>query len=151
MHETLNEQRLIELLRHQQVLYRRLRQLADRQKALVIEDDTVSLIDVLAERQKLVDGLMGLSGKLAPYRAQWAEIYGNLEEATRQEVAKLLEEANQSLGAIISSDSRDSATLTARRHGMATELAECTAGGRVNSAYGATHASGVGSMTEARA
>lgn len=151
MNETLDESRLIELLRHQQVLYRRLRQLADLQKALVTEDDTAALIGLLADRQRLVDGLVGLSQKLAPFRARWSEIYGGLQEARRREVAELLEEANQSLGSILTSDSRDSATLTARRQGMAMELEQFSTGGRVNAAYSATAMAGRPNLTEARA
>lgn len=149
--EELNEGRLVELLRHQQVLFRRLRQLADRQRALVTQDDVTSLVELLVERQRLVDGLVGLSGKLAPFRARWSEIYGSLSDASRREVAAMLEEANQSFGALISSDSRDSATLTARKQGMAAELESYSAGGRVSAAYAAAASSGLTSATEARA
>ncbi|MFQ5501913.1 MAG: hypothetical protein ACE5EQ_06380, partial [Phycisphaerae bacterium] len=69
----LNGDRLVSLLQHQQTLYRQLRLLADRQKALVVRDDTESLLTLLAERQRLVDGLVGLNAQLAPFRENWTE------------------------------------------------------------------------------
>ncbi len=148
---SLDEQRMIELLRHQQVLYRRLRQLSDRQKQLVMREDAEGLLEILSERQRLVDGLVGLSGLLAPFRERWSEIYGKLEEPRRREVAELLEEANQSLGSILSSDSTDSATLTARKQGMASELAGYSAAGRATAAYASAGNASKSTMTEARA
>ncbi len=148
--EDTNEQRLIGLLRHQQVLYRRLRQLAERQKTLVLESDAAALIELLSERQRLVDGLLGLNGQLAPFRARWSDVFGSLTEPSRRAVAEMLEEANQSLGAIIEGDQRDSATLTARKQGMAEELTGFGAGGRVTAAYAASGAVHPSALTEAK-
>ncbi|MFQ5429111.1 MAG: hypothetical protein ACE5E1_02275 [Phycisphaerae bacterium] len=138
MHERQTEfsaERLIELLRHQRTLHRRLRLLADRQKALVEQEDPEPLLTLLAERQQLVDGLVALNGKLAPFRRHWTECYAQLDEASRREVAEVLEEINHSLGAILKSDSRDSATLTARQRNMGSRLAAFDAGSRASTAY----------------
>lgn len=147
----LNETRMVELLRHQQVLYRRLRQLSERQNLLVTREDPEALLQLLSERQRLVDGLVGLSAQLAPFREKWSEVYNSLSEPKRREVAELLEEANQSLGAILSSDSKDSATLTARKQGIAAELANYGAAGRATAAYASAGATGQTSYAEARA
>jgi len=77
-------------------------------------------------------------------------VYGALSDPARRDVAEMLEEANQSLGAILEGDQRDSATLTARRQGLAGEISSCGAGGRVTSAYAAGLSSGRPALTEAR-
>ncbi len=133
--ETLCPDRFMELMRHQRTLYRRLRFLAQQQQALVHDGAGEALMSVLAERQRLVDGLMGLGARLAAYRQQWTQFYSGLSEGVRQEIADMLEEVNQSLGLILQSDNRDSATLTARRHAVARELTGCGAGGRASAAY----------------
>jgi hypothetical protein len=126
---------LIALLEHQRSLYRGLRRLADRQKALVVQDDPQPLLGLLAERQKLVDELVSLNVRLGSYRESWPEVYSTLDEPARKQVADLLEEANQSLGSILKSDGEDTATLTARRADMSGRLAAVDAGGRASAAY----------------
>lgn len=148
MSETTAEQnvtRVIELLRHQRTLYRKLRSLADRQKTLVVSDDAGALISLLAERQRLVDGLVQLNAKIAPYRQNWTDFYQGLNETQRVEVSELLEEVNASLGAILRDDARDTAMMTARREQMAIELGEIGGNRRAHAAYAG---SGVGGMTQ---
>ena len=134
---TLSAECFLELMRHQRTLYRRLRHLAEQQQALVSEGTGEALLSLLAERQRLVDGLLGLGGRLAPFREQWTTFYAGLDENVRGEVAGMLEEVNQSLGMILHSDSRDSARLTARKQAVSQELAGCSAAGRASAAYSA--------------
>lgn len=127
---------LITLLEHQRTLYRQLRVLADRQKSLVVDEDIQPLLSLLQDRQKLVDGLTGLNARLAPYREGWTQTFNGLDESTRKDVMEMLEEANNTLGSILQSDTRDSATLTARRDQTADRLASMDAGARAGAAYG---------------
>lgn len=127
--------RVIELLRHQRTLYRKLRSLADRQKSLIVSDDASALIQLLAERQRLVDGLVQLNVKMAPFREKWTEFYQGLSEPQRVEVSALLEEVNASLGAILRDDARDTAMMTARREHMAKELGEIDGSRKAHAAY----------------
>ena len=147
----LSGDRLVELLRHQQTLYRQLRLLADRQKALVVRDDTESLLTLLAERQRLVDGLVGLNAQLGPFRENWTELYAGLDDSVRARVAELLEEVNTSLGAILQSDSRDSAQLNTRQCARATQMADVDAGTRVSAAYSTASRNAPARLTDAEA
>lgn len=154
MSETTSEQivaRVTELLRHQRTLYRKLRSLADRQKTLVVSDDAGALIELLAERQRLVDGLVQLNVKMAPYRENWTEFYQGLSEPQRVEVSELLEEVNASLGAILRDDARDTAMMTARRERMAQELGEIGGSRKAHAAYVSSGAVGANLGTDARA
>lgn len=128
---------IIELLGHQRSLYRRLRLLADRQRALVVAEDHQPLMDLLTERQKLVDGLVGLTSKMAPYRERWTQLYQDMNETSRRTVTALLEEVNSALAAILKSDSSDTATLMAQRDHTAREMKTISNGRYVGAAYAA--------------
>lgn len=149
--EQVDGTRLVGLLRHQSTLYRRLRLLADRQKALVAQDDARPLLALLAERQKLVDGLVGLNEQLACYRRDWTGVYGRLDEPTRKDVAALLEEVNTALGSILQSDRRDSATLAMKRRDVTDRLAVVEAGTRASAAYSSAGADVRQAVTDAEA
>jgi hypothetical protein len=127
---------LIALLESQRQLYVRLRLLADRQRALILNEDTQPLLGLLVERQELVDKLVSLNERLGPYRASWTTIYSCLDEPRRRHVAALLEESNAALGTIITNDNRDTATLRARRQGVANLLGKAETAVRTNAAYG---------------
>jgi hypothetical protein len=149
--DNLGAARLVELLRQQNELYRRLRLLAERQRTLVIQDDARPLLELLAERQRLVDGLILLNEELAPFRKNWTERYQRLDEPTRRQVAAMLEEANAALGAVLQSDQRDSATLSAKREDLAGRLAAADTGSRASAAYAAVGAGAPSSITDAQA
>ena len=143
---------LVQLLEHQRVLYRRLRLLADRQRTLVLADDSGALLELLAERQRLVDGLVHLTSQMAPFRTRWTQLYQEMEEPARRQVTSLLEEVNGSLGSILASDSHDTATLKARRDSTAQQLSALGDSARAGAAYGG-HApeAGLGAYAEAHA
>lgn len=134
-HQELSGDRLVELLGLQQGHYRQLRLLADRQRSLVTQDDPGPLLSLLADRQRLVDGLVSLNAQLAPFRENWTDVYGRLDEPFRKQVAVLLEEVNTSLGAILQSDRKDTATLTAKRESMSNRMAGVNASSRASAAY----------------
>jgi hypothetical protein len=144
--------RLMELLERQRLLYRRLRILTERQRTLVIQDDPQALLTLLADRQKLVDELLAVNAALAAYRQDWTNVYANLDEPSRRRVAEMLEEANTSLGAILQSDNRDSATLSARKQEIVDRMTAVDSGSRVGAAYAAAGASApVAGFTDAEA
>lgn len=149
--QQLDAELLVTLLEHQRTLHRQLRVLSDRQRSLVAEDDAETLLRLLSERQRLVDGLVNLNARLAPYRAQWTHFYESLDEDCRRRVALLLEEVNGSLAAILKSDGKDTATLTAKQQSIAGRLAAFDAGSRASAAYGKASTATRSNMTDAKA
>lgn len=113
--QTAEVSELVELLETQRTHFARLRILADRQKALAVQDDPQPFLTVLAERQRLIDGLIAVNKRLAPYRSRWTSIYLGLDASSRRRVAGLLEESNTTLSNILSGDGRDTATLRVGR------------------------------------
>ena len=147
--QMLSEMRLIELLTHQRSLYRKLKVLAERQQALVSHDDTEALLKLLAERQKLVDGLVKLNEQIAPYRQQWSTFFGSLSTERRDEISDLLEEVNTSLGSILKNDARDTAVMNVRRERVSSDIGHVDGGRRATAAYGGQRS--VNSLTDAKA
>ena len=138
------------LLGHQRTLYRRLSLLASRQRSLIVQDDARRLMELLSERQTLVDGLTGLSRRLAPYRENWTSLFASMDDAGRREVSGLLEEANTALGMILRDDSRDCDALAAKRDEISQRLTEHVAVGAAGGAYagGGVAAAGVGILAD---
>jgi len=134
------------LLGHQRTLFRRLSTLASRQRSLIVQDDARRLMELLAERQTLVDGLTGLSRRLAPYRENWSAMFASMDEAGRREVSALLEEANASLGTILRDDGRDCEALAAKRDEISQRLSERVTFGVATGAYVASASTGGGSV-----
>jgi len=142
---------MVALLKEQRTLFCRLRALTQRQRSLITQDDSDALLGVLSQRQQLVDGLIGISDRLAPYRSDWSTLYAELEEPVRQEVAGLLEETNAALHGILQSDRQDTAMLTARKQQIADSAATLDHGSRAGAAYGETARASAPCLTDATA
>src|SRR5438552_1966886 len=109
------ETELIKLLGEQRNQYRRLRGLTQRQRTLVLDDNSPALLSLLNDRQRVVDELTSLNARLAPYRREWTQVYDALDPETRQRVKELLEESNALLASVMTADRQDTETLGARR------------------------------------
>jgi hypothetical protein len=82
-----------------------------------------------------VDGLVHLTSQMAPYRSRWTQLFQGMDDSARMQVTALLEEVNGSLSSILASDSRDTATLKARRDSAAQQLSSISESSRANAAY----------------
>ena len=127
--------RLVALLTEQRDLYRRLRELSDRQRALISGDRPEQLLGILQERQALIAALTRLNGQLAPFRRDWDGTYAGLPEDTRAQTSQLLQEINSLLRVILRTDREDSALLSARKQTVAKELSGLSGGQSATSAY----------------
>jgi len=88
---------LIHLLTQQRLLYRQLRELAQKQSSLVDGNNPEMLLRVLAGRQRIIDHLGGIDRDLKPIRAQWQQIAKTLPPSQRQEAQQLVEEVQEIL------------------------------------------------------
>jgi len=130
---------LIDLLREQRDLYRRLQELSDRQRNLISGDRPELLLNILRDRQMLVESLARVNQQLSPYRQSWQEIYATLPPADRQTASSLLDEINGMLQLILKADQEDQALLSARKQAVARSLNDVSGGRVANTAY-AQHA-----------
>ena len=126
---------LIHLLTQQRLLYRQLRELAQKQSGLVDGNNPEMLLRVLAARQRIIDRLRGIDRELKPIRDEWQQIAQSLPAPQRQKAQKLVAEVQQILGEIIARDEKDTRALSHQQKQVAGEIKAAAAGKRVHQAY----------------
>ena len=133
---------LIHLLTQQRLLYRQLRELAQKQSSLVDGSNPEMLLRVLAGRQRIIDRLGAIDRDLKPIRVQWQQIAKTLPPSQRQEAQQLVEEVQEILGEIIARDEKDTQTLSSQHQRVAADIRSTTTGKRMHQAYGQNKISG---------
>lgn len=140
---------LLGLLRRQQEAYRALRDLAERQRALVTQDDPQSLLKILADRRRLVDDLSRLAAEMAPYRRNWTGVLSVMSQAERDTIREMVESSGSLLAGILESDRADVLTLTERQRAVRTLLERNSCGATAHRAYAASAPAGRPTVTDA--
>lgn len=135
---------MLDLLRRQGRLFDRLSALADKQRALIANEDTQPLLRILAERQKLTGELEGIGRAMAPWRAEWGRARAALSAEQRAEVDALVEGMNGRLESLLQSDEEDARRLQVRKQRVGDELRATRSNRQALSAYGRSTA-GTGS------
>lgn len=126
---------LIELLTQQQVLYKAILKLSAQQTALVDAADAEALLNHLTQRQHLVDRLGQINQQIDPYRQDWRGVYDALPPAAQTTVSALVQQAEDSLAAIIAQDEADRKTLEKSKAAMGGELTQVNKAGLAAAAY----------------
>ena len=114
---------MISLLSEQRDLYARLASLADHQRSLIADREPERLLEVLGERQKIVDRLESLAERLRPRQRQWQQIREQMADSERQRADQLVSETNALLSAIIQKDEADVQLLAESKTSTATNAA----------------------------
>ncbi|MBU0640563.1 MAG: flagellar protein FlgN [Planctomycetes bacterium] len=133
--DRIDPQRLVALLTRQRDLYQQLRELSERQRSLISGNRPEMLLNILRDRQTLVNGLATLNEQLAPFRRGWDGMYAQLPEDTRDQASALLTQINELLRVILKTDQEDSALLAARKRAVASEMGALSSGRSANAAY----------------
>lgn len=126
---------IVELLAEQCGLYRRLRELALRQRGLIAGDRPDALLAVLQERQELVRAVTRINERLAPLRREWDARLAELPPDARRRAGELLDEMQTLLGRIIDDDRQDGALLAARKQVVADVLSGLSGGRAAQDGY----------------
>ena len=126
-------QYVLALLEQQRDLYRELKSHSDQQDELIATGATERLLSLLAQRQKLVDGLGQVSASIAPYRSRIAAIADEAVDDIGPQMRSMVEEVRVLLEAIIACDEKGKTDLAAARDRV---------GGQIRQAAGAVAAAG---------
>jgi predicted DNA-binding helix-hairpin-helix protein len=116
--------------------YEKLKELAERQRLLISRGQSEALLEILAERQKLVNGLSDINRHMAGVRRDWDEIKAQMTEPQRSEAESLVTQVGQALQHILASDEADSQTLSNRRDQVGQSLTALRTKGVAATAYG---------------
>ncbi|MGB0767554.1 MAG: hypothetical protein ACPGYV_07565 [Phycisphaeraceae bacterium] len=124
---------VLALLIRQRDLYRELKSHSEQQDELIATGATDRLLSLLAQRQKLIDGLGQVSASLSPYRSRIAAIADEASDDLGEQMRAMVEEVRVLLEAIIACDEKGKADLEAARDQV---------GGQIRQAAGAVAAAG---------
>lgn len=134
-------EKLLSLMRMQRDLYRRLTELADQQRSLITGNQPSQLLEVLGDRQRLIDRLGTIAEQVKVLQGDWPALRSGMDAAMGEEVDQLIAEINQLLASILERDRADADLLSARR----SETASAVKQAKANKAAGAAYAAAVGS------
>lgn len=128
--------RVEELLTLQQEFFGQLDALGERQTSLVEEERTGELLELLGQRQRLIDGIAEIGTMLEPFRARWGEVMDGLPDEMRDRVRQRVDLLATLAARIAQRDEVDRQNLERRREQIARELSQMSRGRGALAAYG---------------
>lgn len=127
---------LIDLLSEQRELYRQLGQLAGGQRALITGESPEQLLGVLVQRQRVIDRLENVTGRLRPYQQNWRAVRSRLSSEDGRRADQIVAEVNALLKAILEKDAADAELLAARKSSIGQAMESTKAARHAGAAYG---------------
>ena len=128
---------IIEALHGQVDCYRRLSKLAALQHDHVQQGRTEQLLEVLGQRQEVLDGLAALERVVAPAKKHWQRYVASLPTGARAEAEDLLAETRRLLEAITAADCNDVLVLQQRKLNLGRQINQASSARQVNRTYAA--------------
>lgn len=119
-----------------------LESLSRAQSALVEGGDTDGVLEVLGQRQIIIDRITRLNGELAPLREQRERLLAALGHAEREHVRGCIDEINAMVESVRTRDEQDREAMERRRSGIAGEISGVTRARGAVAAYSGAKAVG---------
>jgi hypothetical protein len=126
---------LLGLLDRQRQLYRNLQALVEKQADLVTAGNPDGLLQILAQRQTLLEDVKKTNDALLPFRQRWDAICQMLDEPQRTQATGAINEINERLQTIMQRDQKDSEMLQLRCRKTGQELQTSRVGRSAIRAY----------------
>ena len=117
--------------------YQRLTKLAAQQHEHVQQGRTEQLLEVLGQRQEVLDRLGALERVVAPAKRQWTQFVQTLPAADRTEAERLLAETRRLLEDITAADCNDVLVLQQRKLNLGRQISQAASARQVNRNYAA--------------
>ncbi len=124
-------------LEREVVCYERLAKLAELQHEQVQQGQTEALLEVLNQRQAVLDEICELERTVAPARRGWGEYVLGLSQDRRPIAESLLGRTRALLERITQADRNDAMVLQQRKLNLGREIRQATAGRAINRTYAA--------------
>jgi hypothetical protein len=131
------KQDVIQALEGQVSCYRRLVKLAELQHGHVQQNQTEALLDVLKNRQMLLDEIMQHERVVGPAKRGWNEFIAGIESNQRDVAQGLLNETRALLQQIVDADQNDAMVLQQRKLSLGKQINQASAARQVNRNYAA--------------
>ncbi|MCC7145090.1 MAG: hypothetical protein IT443_01445 [Phycisphaeraceae bacterium] len=118
----ISAEELAELLSRQQKLFEQLLDLASHQGPLIEAGQSEPLLNLLAQRQTLINQLHEISARLAPVRKQWAAVLQSFSQAARERIQGILDQIGKLQTRIASLDERDCQALRLTSQSLGSQM-----------------------------
>lgn len=128
---------LLNALKQQTECYERLVKLAAQQHVHVQNAQTEQLLEVLSQRQEILNKVSELEQQLAPARQNWSQYLSSLGPAEAALGEQLLARSRQLLEQITAADREDALMLQQRKLNLGKQIGHVRAAGQVNRTYAA--------------
>lgn len=133
----MEENPIILALDEQVTCYRRLAKLAEQQHEHVQTNHTEALLEVLKNRQVVLDQLAKLEQIVGPAKRRWAEFLGEIEVDLRGRAEGMVAETRRLLEQIMSSDRRDALVLQQQKLNLGRQINKAASAKQINRSYAA--------------
>ncbi len=117
--------------------YRKLARLAEAQRKHVQSGDTESLLDVLNQRQTVIDAIAAAERVVSPAKRTWTDFAGKLSPDQKTTAERMLAETRLLLEQITASDRDDAVVLQQRKLNLGRQIDRATMAKAVNLSYAA--------------
>ena len=131
------DQSIIDALQQQADGYRALVRLGEAQRAHVQSNRNDALLDVLHQRQAVLDRILAAEQVIAPGRKDWSVVAATLTGEQRATAERLLGETRELLERITAGDRDDVVALQQRRLNLGRQIDRTAAAKAVNRQYAA--------------
>ncbi|MFI4856053.1 MAG: flagellar export chaperone FlgN [Phycisphaerales bacterium JB065] len=128
--------RLARVLDEQCRLYEQLDELSQHQSVCVESGETELLLDVLAQRQGVVEQVTEVNGLLEPFVSRWDSLAGALDDSQRDALRTKLARLDELVERISKRDEEDRQKLEAQKGQVAKELGSAVRQKNAAAAYG---------------
>lgn len=128
--------RLARVLDEQCRLYEQLDELSQHQSECVESGETELLLDVLAQRQGVVEQVTEVNGLLEPFVSKWDSLADALDESQRENLRGKLARLDELVDRITKRDESDRVKLEAQKGKVAEELGSAVRQKNAAAAYG---------------
>ncbi len=117
--------------------YRKLARLAGAQRRHVQTSQTEALLEVLEQRQVVLDAIAAAERTVAPAKRAWAEYKAGLSPDERAAAERMLGETRQLLEQITAGDRDDAVVLQQRKLNLGRQIDRAVAAKSINRQYAA--------------
>lgn len=138
---------ILAALQQQLDCYRKLARLAEAQRDHVQQGSVEALLQLLQNRQAVLDELSRLQQVLAPVRKEWSRVMAAIAPERRAQAEQLVIQSRQLLEQITRSDQDDVMLLQQRKLNLGRQIGHAAATRQVNRAYASTAYGRGGSAT----
>jgi hypothetical protein len=102
-------------LTQQKSLYEQLLKLSMRQRDFIAGDRVDELLNLLQQRQSLIEQAGQIENRVKPIKLEWAAVSQSIDEASKQHVQNILAESRDLLGQLAQRDSDDSLVMQQKK------------------------------------